>query len=143
MRIFYYLILFLFFNHSSAQLIGNGDYAKFSKKLTKIGHYNLKDKDCDCTQKIIYLGNIISENKVTFKVLTSYKNLGGKGVNDLVFISEKNVEYIYRVNLPSDFPMNISKNKLYFKNDKNAAENMSIGKLTNQFCTPYECFDKI
>lgn len=141
MRLFQCLILFLFFNHSSAQLIGNGDYAKFSKKLTKIGHYNLKDKDC--TQKIIYLGKVISTDKVVFKVLTSHKNLGGKGVNDLVFISEKNVEYIYRVNLPSDFPINISKNKLYFKNEQNVTENMSIGKLTNEFCTPFECFEKI
>ena len=104
MRIFQYLIFFLFFNHSSAQLIGDYDYAKFSKKLTKIGQYNLKDKENDCTQKIKYLGEIISTDKHTFKVLTSHKNLSGKGVNDLVFVSEKNVEYIYRLNLPSDFP---------------------------------------
>jgi len=143
MRIFQYLLFFLFFNLSSAQLIGNGEYTKFSEKLTKIGKFNLKDKDCACTQKIIYLGKIISTNKLTFKVLTSHKNLGGKGVNDLVFISEKNIEYVYRVNLPSDFPIYISNNKLYFKDGNNNLESMSIGALEKLFCTPFECFDKI
>lgn len=138
MRIFQYLIFFLFFNHSSAQLIGDSDYLKFSKKLTKIGHYNLKDKDC--TQKIRYLGKVISKNKLTFKVLTSHKNLGGKGVNDLVFISEKSIVTIYRVNLPSDFPIYISNNKLYFKDDNNNLESMSVGELEKVFCTPFECF---
>lgn len=141
MRIIQYLIFVLFFNHTSAQLIGNGDYVKFSKKLSKIGHYNLKDKDC--FQKIIYLGKIRSTDKVVYKILTSHKNLGGKGVNDLVLISEKNEEYIYRVDLPSDFPINISKNKLCFKRGKNAAQNMYIEKLTNLFCTPFECFERI
>ncbi len=141
MRIFQYLIFFLlFFNHSSAQLIGDSDYLKFSKKLTKIRNYNLKDKDCDCTQKIRYLGKVISKNKVTFKVLTSHKNLGGKGVNDLVFISEKNVVNIYRVNLPSDFPIYISNNKLCFKDDNNNLKSMSVGELEKVFCTPFECF---
>jgi len=143
MRIFQGLIFLLFFNYSSAQLIGEGDYKIFFKKLTKIGQYNLKDKENNCTQRIKYLGKIISTDKHTFKVLTSHKNLSGKGVNDLVFISANNIEYIYRLNLPSDFPIYISNNRLYFKNERKLNVSMSIGPLTEEFCTPVECFSKI
>ena len=136
MKTLKYITLLLFFNITSAQLMT--DYKAFSKKLTKIRQYNFKDSKNDCSQKILYLGKITLTNKQTFKVLTSHINLGGKGVNDLIFISEKNVEYIYRLDLPSDFPTYISKNKLYF--DKN--ESMSVNELKELFCTPSGCFNR-
>jgi hypothetical protein len=143
MKLIRCLLLLLAVNQSYAQLIGEGEYANFSKKLRHKGIYHLKDKQNNCSQKIDYLGTIISTNNHPFKVLTSHKNLVGKGVNDIVFISEEKVEYVYRVNLPSDFPFNISNNKLDFKNSEKATLSMSIEQLTNLFCTPIECFEKI
>ena len=143
MKIFPYLIFFLYFNQLSAQLLGNSDYSNFAEKLTKIRQYNFKDKKNNCTQKLIYLGKVNSIDKHSYKVLTSHKNLSGKGVNDLIFVSEKNIEYVYRLNLPSDFPKFISNNKLFFKNNKNENVSMNIDVLKEEFCTPIECFPKI
>ena len=135
MKIFKFLLI-LSFNFCSSQLIS--DYKLFAKKL-EIGEYNFKDVNYNFTQNIIYLGKITSKNNNTFKVLTSHKSLDGKGINDLIFISEKDDIYIYRLDLPTDFPTQIKNNELYFKENKK----ISINKLLNIFCTPFECFEKI
>lgn len=136
------LSLFLFTN-ASAQLIS--DYKKFADQLNKKEVFTFKHKeDASATQKIEYLGIIKAKNKVNYKVLTSHKNLGSKGINDLIFVAEEGKVFQYRLELKQDMPIRILKNKLVFRREENDLNlSMEIEELQNLFCTPFECFPLI
>lgn len=134
------LLLSFWLNHSNAQIIEDIEaYKSFSDTLLVTQTYHFKNDKQGITQKTNYLGVIKDENQIPFKVLVSFIDLGGKGVNDLIFIAENN-QFQYKLNLPTDAPYKIAKNKLYFRNEnvtKTMQLNNSFQKL---FCTPFECF---
>lgn len=140
MKLFQFFLFFFFTNLAFSQVIGKGDFVSFSKKHTRIGSYKLKANGC--IQNINYLGVLISSENIEYKVFTSHKNITGKGINDLVFVSNKNEEILYRLDMPSDFPIAISENKLTFKNDRGEKKYLTIEKLLDVFCTPFGCFEK-
>lgn len=130
--------MILFFNFSNAQIVK--DYKSFCDNLIVNKKYIFKEKDVK--QQILFIGEVTDNKGVTYKVLVSSLNLSGKGVNDLIFISKKNI-YKYRMNLPTDMPFKISFNELYFKVD-NIIKTMKIEDDFNKiFCTPFECFEMV
>jgi hypothetical protein len=138
------LIIFflLTYNSVSSQIIK--DYCNFSKKNNGFQKKEFKfidNKKNDITQELIYLGILLSTDNQSYKIFTSFLNLDGKGVSELIFVSLNCKVYCYRMNLPTDLPFKIFNNKLYFKNKtNNEIKSMEIDKLNDFFCTPFECF---
>jgi len=82
MKIFTILLLLLS-AASSAQIIQDGAFAAFCKKLTVPKTYNFTSTESNnVTQRLTYLGEIASAKKETYKVLVSFVNLSAKGLTN-------------------------------------------------------------
>ncbi|AWM14910.1 hypothetical protein DI487_14325 [Flavobacterium sediminis] len=138
------LVVFIFFLLFNSQLNSQviESYIDFSKNAKLQKDYIFEEPESGISQKVNYLGEIIAGNKIKYKVLISHINLFGKGVNELIFISDKNEEYIYALDLPKDFPLFIKDNKLFFEDETEGVQSMIVSDLLNWFCSPFGCFPR-
>lgn len=140
MKIKYILLFFIVLSFHSIKSQTIKDFTSFGDTLTIKKEFNFKEKGI--TQKILFLGELTSENNITYKVYVSFLNFSGKGVNDLIFVSENNL-CKYRLNMPTDAPVKISFNRLFFKKNKKIKFIKLVNNFNDWFCSPFECFEQI
>lgn len=138
------LVALLSYTSSFGQLVEGDGYYGIAKKCNKPTELKFQSHDdIHITQEIKYLGKIESSGKY-YKVIVSHKSLGGKGVNDLVFVDRDGTVVIYRIDMPEEAPYKIAGNKLYFAlAGKKESVAINIGKLQELLCMPTGCFNKV
>lgn len=138
MKIYYliFTILMLMACQEPSDLVeSKDDYNRMHTLLIQDKESSFELTSHNITQNVKSLGTIKVEN-IDYYVFTSFMNMGGKGVSDIVFLNNlENRFYKYRIDIPQYLPLLIEDDSLVFikKNDTIKSKVLNFKDL---FCSP-------